>query len=369
MHKVIIVLCVLILAGCGDQRILEELGFIHTSSYDLVEQKDTNNEMLLVTVAIPKANREGKIQRETLTATAKTVKEARFKFSRQTELALVSGQLRNTLFGMELAKKGIWKHIDTIFRDPAFSQRVKLTIVDGNAHDLLVKEYPQHPRTGQYIERMLEKEVKNQTVPYITLYQFTRDLFDDGIDPIMPLVKQLKDNVEINGIALFNEDKYVSKIEPDKVLIFSMIRDSFKQGEISIDLGGNENEEPNHVMFSSIKSSRKLKVLKNNTEGIHVQLDVKIQGSVMEYLGNLELSEEKDRTKLEALVSAYLEKEAEKMIGIMQQNHADSIGVGKVVRNSMSYKEWKQLDWEQMYPKIKVTCHAKVIMRDYGKSK
>ncbi|MDF2652158.1 MAG: germination protein Ger(x)C family [Paenibacillus sp.] len=358
------------ITGCGDQRILEDLGFIHTASYDLMEQEESNaDRQLKVTVSIPKADREGKIKREILTTNAKTVKEARIKLSRQTELSLVSGQLRNTLLGLELARAGIWKNMDTFVRDPSISQRVKLTVVNGNASDLLSKNFPQHPSTGQYIERMLEKEVKSQNVPYVTLYQFTRDYFDDGIDPIIPMVKEEKNNVVLDGIALFNEDKYVARIEPAKTLIFAMIRGDFNRGEISIDLGGKEAEARNEVMFSSLVGHHKIAVTQNNKNNIQVKLDIKIQGSVLEYIGDLELVEETDKTKLEALVSAYLSKETEKMIQFMQQNQADSIGIGKAVRNSMSYEQWKQLDWKQVYPQVKVTCQIQVMMRDYGKSK
>src|SRR5690606_31122655 len=105
------------LTGCGDQRILEDLGFIHTYGFDVVEQDQDENEpieLYRITANIPKANREGREKQETLSTMAITVKEARIKMSAKTELSLVSGQLRNTLFGTEFAKKGIWRHIDTL---------------------------------------------------------------------------------------------------------------------------------------------------------------------------------------------------------------------------------------------------------------
>ncbi|WP_452472545.1 Ger(x)C family spore germination protein [Paenibacillus xanthanilyticus] len=59
--------------------------------------------------------------RENITVTAKTSKESKLLLSRKTELIMVSGQLRDTLYGLSLAKRGIWEYIDTLVRDPSIS--------------------------------------------------------------------------------------------------------------------------------------------------------------------------------------------------------------------------------------------------------
>lgn len=364
-----IVVSLFLLIGCGDQRILEELGFTHTISYDLAEQKEgqTDNQ-LLITVSIPRADPEDrKVKRETLTATAKTIKQAKIKLDRMTELIIVSGQLRNNLFGMSLAKEGLREHIDTLMRDPAISQRVKVTVVNGDAHDLLMKDYPTHPRTGQYVDRMLQKQSNANTIPYTTLYEFVRDLFDDGIDPVAPIVKDNGSKVLIDGIALFSNDRYVTKIEPDKALTFAFLRGNFKQGDLSIDLGkvGRSDE---HVMFSSLLSNRKMKVTSiDNKHRFKIDIQLQIKGSVMEYTGELKLSNDEERKKLEKLISDYISQETTKMITVMQRNNVDSIGIGAHVRNSLSYSEWTKLDWDQVYPQVEVNCSALLKIKDYGK--
>src|SRR5690606_15864246 len=143
---------------------------------------------ILVSVTLPKSNPEtGKVESENLYAIAATSKEARLKFAMQTELFLVSGQLRNALLGLDLAKKGIENYVDTLLRDPEISPRVRITVVNGNTHDLLFKKYPQHPRTGQYIDRMIAKESRVHAIPSITLHHFARDYYDEGIDPVVPM--------------------------------------------------------------------------------------------------------------------------------------------------------------------------------------
>ena len=371
---ILIIIIVMLLSGCGDQRLLEQLGFSQTISYDLVDENNGNGEndedtknKLKITISLPKVNTEsGKIERELLTDNAPTSKEARIILASQTELMLVSGQLRNTLFGVKLAEQGLWEHIDTLLRDPSISPRLKITVVDGSAHDLLVKDYPAHPRTGLYIDHLLKKEADAQTIPKINLHEFTRDYFDDGIDPVVPIIKDNGKHISLDGIALFREDRYITKIKPDQALIFAMMRAGFTRGEISIDLAetGRENE---HIMFGSIIGKRKIKA-SSNIENDHYRVDINmnIKGSVLEYIGDLHLDSDKDRKKLEGLISKYITDEAQTMIDTMQENNVDSIGLGRYIRNSLTYKEWSSLNWDEVYPNIEVHCHAKVVIKDYG---
>lgn len=372
MHKtprlIIVLTIVALLTGCGDQRILEKLGFTQTTSYDLASDHDGNAEdKLLISVSIPRSESDsGDTEREFLTAIAPTSKAGKINLARQTELILVSGQLRNAIFGLSLAKEGIWEHIDTLVRDPSISPQVKITVVNGSAHDLLKKDYPQHPRTGQYIDRMLETESLVQTVPKISVYQFTKDYFDDGIDPVAPMIKEMNKNIVIDGIALFRKDRYIMKIEPDHALIFAFLRGKFKQGEISINLSevGRNNE---YVMFSSLVSKRSIKATSISGENrFRVDIHIKITGSVLEYIGALNLDNEKDRNKIEALISDYITTKAEDMIATMQQHSVDSLGTGRYVRSTLKYKQWKSMDWHQVFQNIEVKCHVNVRIKDFG---
>jgi spore germination protein len=357
----------LVLTGCGDERILEKMGLIHSTGYDLVPaENEGEKDKLRVTIAVPKADSEGKIKRETMTAVVASSKEARIEFSRQTELSLVSGQIRNTLFGVTLAQKGLREHIDTLVRDPAVSQRVKITIVNGSVYDLLTKRYPDHPRPGQYMDRMLEKEAASMMIPTVTLYDFTRDLYDDGIDAVAPILKQKGKHIALDGIALFQGDRYVSRIEPEDTLIFAILSQNFRRGEMSIDLrkAGLGNER---LLFSSMISNRKIKVTHEANGNPRVQIRMVVKGSVLEYFGDLKIGEDQDRHKLEKLVAEYVTLHAKKMIANMQQHKADSLGIGMHVRNSMSYAEWKSLKWDEVYPQIEVNCSAEVVIKHFGK--
>ncbi|WP_246431606.1 Ger(x)C family spore germination protein [Paenibacillus endophyticus] len=364
-----LLLVIVIIAGCGDQRILEKQGFIQSTGYDLNGTKnDEKDNRLMITVDIPKSDPEQRMQRETLTAIAHSSKEAKILFAGQTELSLVSGQLRSTLFGVSLAKTGIWKHIDTLVRDPSISQRVKIVVVNGRAHDLLVRDYPQHPRAGQYIDRMLEKESALMSFPLVTIYDFSRDYFDDGIEPIAPIIRENKKNISFDGIALFKKDRYITKIESKQSLIFSMMKQNFKKGEISMKLGdGSKKQE--YLLFSSVISNRNVKVKRSTKGNFNIQINIVVKGSVLEYSGSHELSKDYDRKKIEKRMAEYIENEAAALMATMQKHNVDSLGIGRNVRNSLSYEEWNKLDWNKEYPDADIRISARIVIKDFGKFK
>lgn len=351
-----------LMTGCSDQKILEKVGFTQTTSYDLLPSGD-----LKVAISIPKADPDAQTKREVLTTTAKSSKQARIFLAQKTDLIVVSGQLRNVLFGMSIVKSGIWKHIDTLVRDPSISPQVKVTIVEGDAQALLLKDFKQHPRTGKYIDHLLEKEAKAQSIPKVTLYHFTRDYYDAGIDPVAPVIRDSGKDITIAGIGLFKGDKYIAKIDPEDSLIFAFLRGGFEQGELSIKPHNGDNSQET-IMFSSLISNRKVRI-NNSQEDIQVDINVRVKGSVLEYFGNLKLSDYNDKKVLESRISAYISEEGEKMVRRMQQLGVDSLGIGIYVRNCMSYKQWKSMKWDEVYPRVKVNCNIRVEIKDIGKFK
>lgn len=360
--KLVLVLCMLLLSGCkNDQRILEKLGMVQTSSYDLAEDK-----RLKVTVCVPVIDPDSPVRRELLSTITDSIKESRLVFSRQTDLRVVSGQLRDVLFGMRLAESGLEEYIDTQLRDPSVALSVKVSVVEGDAGELLSKTYKAHSDTGRYITHLLEKEAQGNNIPTSTMYEFSRDFNDDGIDPVTPLIKDAGSKAEVDGIALFQDDRYVMKIPAKDGIIFSIFRDKLRQGELVLKLG-EENGKQVAVMFSSISSKRKVKV--HHLEGNRFKVDIYVSmtGSVLEYTGSESLSQSGIRNEIEKEISDRISARAKSMVEQMQKHGADALGIGQQVRNSLSYREWTDLDWRETFPKVEVECHTKVTIKDYGK--
>ena len=365
LTSILVILNLLILmtgTACSDQRILERTGFIQSTSYDLLP-----NGKIVYGISVPIANPD--IDTTSLRVFLKTEaasgKSARIELARHTNLLLVSGQLRISLFGQNLAKKGLFHYMDSLMRDPTIAEQVKIIIVEGDANHLLERNFKEYPRTGKYVDNLIKKESKGQTTPKTTIYSFTRDYYDDGIDPIAPIVKEEADSITVNGIALFNDDRFVGKVEAENALIFAFLYGNFKEGELSVELL-NEPKKNTNIMLSSINSSRKLNVKHEPDGQITVNINSNVYASVLEYNGERKISNKADKVHLEQEISEIVTKRAEKIIKKLQQKNADSLGIGTHVRNGMSNSAWKKLNWKEKYPDITINCNVKFIIKEQG---
>ncbi|GAB6989126.1 Ger(x)C family spore germination protein [Paenibacillus pini] len=350
---------IIVCSGCAkNQRVLEKLGMDHTIGYDQLQGK------LLVTATLPNPKSINEGNDEILTSTAKTSKEAKINIARESSRSIVTGQLRNTMYSEEIARSGLKDLIQNLARDPSISPRVKITLVAGSVHDLLTSSYPGHPETSQYVDHMLNKNLKNQNIPLVNLHQFTRDLLDDGIDPVAPIIKKAGDNVIIDGIALFKDDKYIVRLDPKYNLIFAMTRGNFKQGELFVEL--QEDQKTSSVMLGTLSSRHKFHVHQDNKGSWMVDLHLYLKGSIQEYTGTQILTNNIDIEQLAKQISHSIQASVNRMVSTMQTNGVDSIGIGKHIRNHMNYKEWNALKWSEVYPKVKLNCIVHTKIKEYG---
>ncbi|WP_438447820.1 Ger(x)C family spore germination protein [Gorillibacterium sp. sgz5001074] len=359
MHNKRISVCaagMLLLAGCGEQRKLEDLGMIHAVALDRISRGT-----LQVGVSIPKPSEGGKLFSEYQTVQADSVKEARTKIQRRTGEILVSGQLRTILIGKDLAEGGIWRYMDAYQRDPIIGERTLIAVVDGPANNILSSDYPDRPSAGDYVNKLLLRDAKIHESPDVTVYSFARDFYDDGIDPIAPLLKLESRNVSISGIALFHGDSYAGSVAAQDIIRFLLLYGNARQGEIAMKLDGNEQ-----VMISGLLSHRRTKVMHSKGGEPEVEIQLRIRASVLEYIGERDIGKEEDQEWIIQQITKHLEASMQDLVAQLQEKNADALGIGKRVRNAMGYDEWKAYDWNSRYPKLKIGVKIRLLIKDFG---
>jgi spore germination protein len=368
--RIIVTLAALFLAGCSDQKILEEQGLVQAVSYDLAKKRHGSDiQPIHVGIAIP-IMKGGSSSQKNLEAVARSSKEARSLLTSQTEWNLVSGQLRTALIGRDVAEQSIWKHLDTLEREPSVSQRVKLALVKQNAYDLMSSDFKTGSGTFSYLDKLLEKGVKNNVIPEVTLYKFARDYYEDGIDPVMPILVKKNSSIDSDGIALFRGDRYITSLKHSQGITFTILTDRIHTGQVNIEIPSSGKSQAEFAAMRIIKSYKKAKVVRTKTaERFTVHISIKLKGSVIEYLGKKDLSSEKDRVYLEAVMAKQIEKDMVKIAEKTKKYSTYSLGIGRYVKNSMTYKEWKNMDWRKIYPKTNVVFHVRIMIKDYGKIK
>lgn len=369
MHKLLIILPLMLLTGCVEQNRIEKLGMSDVVAIDSVYHESGKMSLneLEIAVSIPQA---GSLDRQALILKTKSAspKEGRSNLSRKIDKVLVSGQLRSMLFSKDMAKMGILKNLDSYRRDYTVGERLKIAVVNGSAIELLSHKYAQIPSIGNHIDQLLTQTSKIHEVPDVSLYSFVRDYFDDGTDPIAPILALKKDNVEVDGIALFKKDRYIGKINPNNTVLFAILHERVKFGEFNIRFMDHLTGQEERAMLSSVISKRQVHIIQPNQASSlpRIVIRVKMSGNILEYTGTSTFKKpEEQKTICQDLSSAIREK----LQGIaeqVQRSGGDNLGVGAYVRNSMSYEAWKAYDWDTLYPQVNIRVEVDATIRDYG---
>lgn len=368
MRKWFILCSLLLLTGCIEQNRIEKLGMSDSIGIDPVYSQEgkPSETGITIAVSIPKAGISETEQADILQTTAQSPKEGRVHLNRKIEKVLVTGQLRSMLFAKDLAKQGIFNQLDSYRRDYTVGERLKIVVVNGSAVDLLTQKYSTIKSIGMRIDELLTQEAKIHEVPDVSLYSFVRDYFDDGADPVTPSIALVQGNLEVDGVALFQDDRYVGKIDIDDTVLFGLLSKSLKQGEIHLTFTERSSKSKETAVISSLISKRKVKVYKHMEGPPDIVIQIRLSAIILEYSGDASFKKPQEQKNICLDLSEALRKKLQSIVTYVQRQGGDNLGVGTYVRNSMSYEDWKAMDWDSVYPKANIRVEVETTIRDYG---
>ncbi|REE69708.1 spore germination protein [Paenibacillus taihuensis] len=360
---IVITMCCLtvFVAGCGESNAIEKLAVVEAGAYDLSEGSENP---ITTTVLFPTVTKEGKFDTMALTAKGKSIHDTFLKVQNLTSLKIVGGQ-GTILFGEDLAKKGLINVVKSLRRDPEIGIRVKFAMVEGNAGKLLEKKFPSIEDNAEFIYLFLERAGWQDKVLFTNQYRFLRDYYDDGIDPVLPVFSYEGDTIGLKGVGTFKGDRYVTLLTFSETQILNYLIGNIKNGRLMIAMNDLEPGQNYQLSLSNINSDND-KII--NTKNMQAEIKVKLKASVLEYTGTMDISKEKYQKQLEGQIEKYLTTNSEKLIAKLQQSQSDPIGIGKVVRNHLTYERWKSMNWNKTYSNMSIKVQVKVELTNSGKS-
>lgn len=357
-------LAVSLLGGCGDQKILEKIGFVRTI---ILERAEDQEQALKVTISIPKTNQTESI---VYTDIARSFKQAKIHFDMQNDRKIALGQLRQVMFGESLARQGVWLPMESVFREPAIGIRAHVIVVEGDIKHMVMRTYSQGGTMGEYVDNLLRSDPTTRGQFDTNLHTFLRDYYDDGAEPAAAIVGETEAGLKVNGIALFIRDRYVAKIRADDAPYFSLLRGGAK----NVALFMNEVDTPRgsgSIALANVTGKSRIKVLSLPNPGkrkpARIAVEVKLKGSLMEYDDLLKLNNLAGQPVLERALEKYVAERCGRLIREMQEPGADALGIGSFVRDRMRFADWKALNWNQAFAEADIKVVANVKIRDYGR--
>lgn len=362
MNKLFGVLIITLLTGCAEQRIIDDLALINAVGYDLTENESNP---LTLTVTFPIITKDGKYDRKTILVEGKSSKDAREKVRFKTNFKLESGQVRVSMFGQKLAKDGMLPYLHSLVRDPSIGTRLKLALAEGEASEVLMLQIKNEGQNATYLEQFLTKLNRENFRTNYNIYQFIRDYYDDGIDPILPVFKIEKNNIAYNGIGLFHEDKLVEILKPSEARYLFLFREEMQKGVFVEQIDVGEEGEASIMLNYELNNHRIEVPATRKKASIYIELI----GDVIEYTGKEDISDPKIQKKIENIITKKINQEGKELILKLQKLQVDPLGINRYVRNKMTFHEWKALNQYQAYQEMNINVEANVILNGSGKWK
>ncbi|MCM3718194.1 Ger(x)C family spore germination protein [Fictibacillus phosphorivorans] len=344
--KIILLASILILlAGCVPKEIIDDVQLIHAIGFD--ELPDGN---IQGTITYPIFEQDGKVRVEYLSAVSHTSRFLRSKLNTKSPKTLAAGQLRIVLFNHKFARKGILDIMNSLYRDPNVGNRLFLSVVEGNTNKLLTNEYTATPLPSIYIMELLEQNIKSENLPRTNLHVFLYSYYGEGIDPFLPIIKSEKNSLQLNGIALFRDDKYVGRINHKESFVFKILLEGSRTGNYEVQL--KKGKRKGHSVIRNIKGTASYKVKKVN--GVpEFNIKLKILGEIHEYPPWLDLENKQNIQLVEKTLTKEINKDAKKIIAKFQRLNVDPLGLGDQVRRRE--KNWVFKRFKEQYPDMKIS--------------
>lgn len=339
----------MLLTGCVEKEIIDDVNIEMGVGYD---QKE--NDEIEGTIMVPIFNPDKKIGNFTFSASATSTRDLVQEVQRKSAQPLVTGSLEIALFSEEIASKGIREFIDAFERDPSIGARVYFAIADGKAKEILSGTYGNRGN-AVHLSQLIKHNTENRNLPVTNMHLYLFDLYQEGKDPYLPILKKLEPEViDITGIALFKEDKMVKELHSDKMFYFKLLTDKFSEGAFRLDVDGDQ------VAIKDLSSKHKFKLRKR--EPYVVDVEIKIEGLIREYTGAMVTTGVVK--KIEKEFENQINKEAMAMIKELQEMEIDPIGFGQFIKTKTRGFDFKR--WEDEYKNLTVNVKTDVIITEVG---
>ncbi|SHG20539.1 Ger(x)C family spore germination protein [Ornithinibacillus halophilus] len=366
----VFILSSLFLTSCLSSQEIERLGVINTRGIDITDQGEI--ELSLVIFQF-----EAQSQNFTKVVSGKgsTIKGAVVNAGLETNFILAPGKIQLDLFGKETAEKGILPYLDTAKRDANIPDTMLLAVSNTPAKDMInIQEQNISMNIGQFLHDLIQENGTGQKFPNVSLQDFITTFYDDGQDPLLPII-DLQDNKPfIAGIGVFKEDKLVGELPNGDLLYINLMEGNIKDRWLEISLSmepfkeflKNEpkDEEELHLAFNIIKGDSKSKL--KEKKSLKYETEVMMDVNLFEISAEIPLDNEEVRKKLEEEVNKKIQSDYERIFSTLQELNADPFDYGVLYRIKKKDGKLTTEEWSEIYPDIKVDFKIKTNIIRHG---
>ena len=269
--KILLLLIIILLTGCYDKKELNKIAIVTATEIN------KTNDIYTVTVEIvnpklPNDSSENSKPYVIYTGTGKTVQEAYRKIKLSSPRYLYPEHLEVLIINEEIAKKDITEVLDFYLRSPYI--RGEFYILIGKDNNILNQKSDLISLSSTSIVNTLKTNNKYQGVAnIITLNELASDSINPNKEIILPSIKKNKDTYELDGLAIFKNNKLIDYLTKEESITYNIIKNNTTNSILTY-----ECEKNKYLTIELINSISKIKP-QNNKINININMDTSINES------------------------------------------------------------------------------------------
>ncbi|MCM3567132.1 Ger(x)C family spore germination protein [Neobacillus mesonae] len=331
-------------------QIVDDVNMASAVGYDYA-----GGDRVKLTTVVPVFKPDKSVGNKTYAASDELSKETLRKLNQSSSRKMVNGKLEVAVYSKELAERGIGDIVDTLERDPSISERLLVAIVDGDAEQLLKEKYGDRD-TGVFLSMLIDQNIDSGLVPTYNFHNFLNNYYSKLSDPFLPLIQKNGKYVQIKGIALFKDGRYIQNLKQEHQFVFKALLEKLKLVTYKLKL-----DEDAFVAIEDINTRHKVRVKKIKGKP-EVTVELTVKGIIRESkkIRTSEAAVERIRKGMEK----QLEDQADEMIRTFQKAQIDPLGFGHEVRSRMRGFDYKK--WLEQYPNLKIKVKTQVDILEKG---
>lgn len=384
--KILIILIIVLLftTGCWNRREINELAITLAIGLDT-----TMDGQYLVTAQVVNPGEVaamgtgGSSSVVIYQAKGETVFEAFRKMTREAPRKIYPSHLRILVIGESLAKEGIGKPLDLLFRDWELRSDFYISIAKGmNAEDILkVPTTLEKIPANHLFDTLKVSEKAWSATSSVTLDDLIADLVSDGKQPVLTGIEAfIKGNEEAalskrneemidsparllyDGLAVFDKDKLIGWLNEKQGRTYNAVTNKVKSTVVNISC-----PKEGKAVLQLLQSKAKVKGKVKNGKP-EIDIEFQREYNVGEIECNIDLTKPETIDKLEKIEEQRATKMFEQSIKQVQEEfEVDIFGFGEAVHRA-DPKAWKKLskNWDKEFEELPVNIKVEAKIRRIG---
>jgi spore germination protein KC len=330
----LLLLYMLILAGCWDKVEIEDRIFVLGIGVDKATEQDKKlpNDKYVINFASPivGALKDGGGEAFTTYKTVCSIFSVGLSqmYERMDKKPFFQ-HTRILIFGEDLLKDDrlFRQLLDAVGRNHDFQRNMYVFVAPGKAEDAF-KIKPKFAKLlSTYITGIAENNQYQSSIYRMTAYELYNNLIDTEGDTVIPTLTSSKEEANVSGVGIIKDYKLIGYMQDEDSEALNWLNNKAKGGVISVQYNGVE------IPYKYNELSTKLSLDRVEGNQLYFTYDMAAEGSAEEYIWDEKLLDSALLNTLQTMLEKKIESRSKTVIAKLQEEYKmDLLGVGEYLR-------------------------------------